>query len=777
MPRTLPIRSVVWLGCLAILGSTPGTSPGAEPELLSVEKIWDQTPHCAFTDLIRWRDTWYCTFREAVAHEGDDGSLRILSSADGRRWESAALITEKGIDLRDPKLSVTPDDRLMIVAGGSVYRDADGKRKFVSCRSRVIFSADGKAWTEPRPVLPENEWLWRVTWYGGKAYGVAYRLLGGSEASDTALRLYSSADGVAYELVADLDVTGMPNETTLRVLGDGTMIALARRERGDQAAWIGTSRPPYTKWQWSESRHRLGGPDFIRVPDGTFWAAGRSYNGEKKTALGRMTLTGYEPVLTLPSGGDSSYPGMVWHNGVLWVSYYSSHEGSTAIYLARIRLPLEPEEIGSRLELFVDDDLLESSQGAISLQVQQPVPHEVVFAADQPWEGNTSGYVSIFQDGDRYRMYYRGSHFNEQTKKATHRELTCYAESRDGIHWDRPELGLYEFEGSTRNNIVWDGPGTHNFTPMKDANPDCPDDARYKALGWVEGGLMAFRSPDGIHWTPLADQPVITRGFFDSQNLAFWDPTARSYREYHRGFRDGVRMIMTSTSSDFIHWSDPVELDYAAPSREHLYTNAIRPYARAPHIKIGFPTRFFPDVEQTEPTFMASRDGQNFRRYPEAIIPRTAPANRDGNRSNYMTWGLVELPGSEVELSCYASEAYYTGPGTRFRRFTYRPDGFVALHAGGEPAEAITRPIRFTGTQLEVNARVAEAGELRIELQDEDGKPHPGFSAAECQVLRGDATTRTVQWSGGSDVGRLAGKPVRVRFLVKDADLFSFRFD
>jgi hypothetical protein len=153
----------------AVLGLTPARA--AEPELISVRKIWDRGAHNAFTDLIRWRDRWFCCFREADAHVGGDGRLRVLESADGRRWEPAALIAEEGIDLRDPKLSVTPDDRLMIVAGGSVY---GGTKTLKGRRPRVAFSRDGREWTAPRPVLAEGEWLWRVTWHDGKAYGVSY---------------------------------------------------------------------------------------------------------------------------------------------------------------------------------------------------------------------------------------------------------------------------------------------------------------------------------------------------------------------------------------------------------------------------------------------------------------------------------------------------------------------------------------------------------------------------------------------------------------------------
>lgn len=105
-----------------------------------------------------------------------------------------------------------------------------------------------------------------------------------------------------------------------------------------------------------------------------------------------------------------------------------------------------------------------------------------MLVTDKPWEDNTSAYYTIFRDGDLYRAYYRGSHWDEQAKKAAHPEVVCYAESKDGIHWIKPELGLCEFNGSKQNNIVWNGIGTHCFAAFKDTNPDCAADARYKGI-------------------------------------------------------------------------------------------------------------------------------------------------------------------------------------------------------------------------------------------------------------------------------------------------------
>lgn len=435
----------------------------------------------------------------------------------------------------------------------------------------------------------------------------------------------------------------------------------------------------------------------------------------------------------------------------------------------------QPIDIGSRLELFVDHYLIDKTSGDAALQLQKPKPAEVALVTDKPWEGNTCAYYTVFQDGDLYRMYYRGAHFDEKARKSAHREVTCYAESTDGIRWTKPELGLFEFEGSKQNNIVWDGVGTHDFTPFLDANPDCPPEAKYKAVGRGKGGLYAFQSGDAIHWKLMSEKPVISKGAFDSQNLAFWDEHAKVYREYHRAFR-GVRDIMTGTSQDFLNWTDPVFLEYPGAPVQHLYTNAIRTYARAPHILIGFPTRFHPERgQQVEPTFMTSRDGRVFHRWTEALIPVTAPADRDGNRSNYMAWGLLSLPGKEKEYSAYATEAYYTGADSRIRRFTYRVDGFVSLHASAG-GELLTKPLRFRGKQLAINFRTSEQGSVRIEIQDAQGKPIDDFGLADCTAMRGDNIEHVVAWKNGSDLGAVSARPVRLRFVLEDADIYSFQF-
>jgi len=304
-------------------------NPGAAPQIVSVEKIWDRGPHNAFTDLIRFKDRWWCCFREAQDHGWSIGTVRVICSEDGQAWEAAALLAEREVDLRDPKLSVTPTGSLMLVAGGSLYEGTEYRTR----APRIAFSAEGYEWTPPQKVLAEDHWLWRVTWHEGVAYSVSKL---GEGSNPRRGFLYSSTDGLDWQWITEFILpndTWTASETTLRVMPDGEMVALVRPN------WIGSSRAPYRDWQWTQISQGMGGPNFIRLADGTLWAAARGrYEDAAGTVLARMTKDSYEPVLHLPSGGDCSYPGMVEHEGLLWMSYYSSHEGKTSIYLARIEV-------------------------------------------------------------------------------------------------------------------------------------------------------------------------------------------------------------------------------------------------------------------------------------------------------------------------------------------------------------------------------------------------------------------------------------------------------
>ena len=441
--------------------------------------------------------------------------------------------------------------------------------------------------------------------------------------------------------------------------------------------------------------------------------------------------------------------------------------------------------IASRRELMVDDHLIDTLSDGADLTLQHPIPREVVITHDEPWEGCTSAYHTIFRDGDVVRMYYRGSHADvNEPKKLIHPQVACYAESRDGIHWEKPNLGLREFEGSTDNNIIWSEPdvGTHNFCPFKDPNPDCAPGARYKAVCSHQGKLHVAHSPDGIHWTAADQEPLNIEGKFDSQNLAFFDTVRGEYRCYFRVFDDGRRTIWTAISPDFITWSERVQLEYPGQPKQQLYTNAILPYYRAPHLFIGFPTRYMADRDSvTEGLFMSSRDGVVFNQWGEALIrPGLNPA-RWGNRSNYIWWGVVEtasdVSGAPDELSIYSIEGYYAGESNCVRRFTYRIDGFVSLNAPLAGGEVITKPLTFEGARLSMNVSTSAGGAMRVALLDEDAREIEGFGLADTDEFYGDTLDHTATWQGSADVSTLAGKPIRLRIALSDADLYSLKFE
>jgi hypothetical protein len=300
-------------------------------EIVEVRKIWDQAPHNAFTSLVRFQSRWFCSFREGKAHVSPDGAIRVITSSNGRDWESAARLASATADLRDPKLSITPDKRLMLTAAGALHQPAEFKHQ-----TFAWFSRDGRTWTEPQPIGEPNFWLWRVTWHGREAYGVGYDTAGRNRA-----RLYHSRDGARFTPLVDTFFNrGFPNEASIAFQKDGVALCLLRRDGDPATAQLGTARPPYREWAWQDIGVRVGGPNLICLPAGRMVAAVRLYDGKTRASLcwldarsGQLT-----EFLTLPSGGDTSYAGLVWHDRLLWVSYYSSHEGKTSIYLAKVRL-------------------------------------------------------------------------------------------------------------------------------------------------------------------------------------------------------------------------------------------------------------------------------------------------------------------------------------------------------------------------------------------------------------------------------------------------------
>ena len=480
----------------------------------------------------------------------------------------------------------------------------------------------------------------------------------------------------------------------------------------------------------------------------------------------------------------------------------------------RIGTADEIVEIGTRRELFVDRLLIDQLNGA-RLELQRPQPAEVALRYDRPWEDVFAFYTTVLKDGDTYRMYYRG--------RSTKSGATCYAESVDGIHWTRPELGQVSYDGSTRNNVIL--PAAGQFCPFIDMRPGIPATERYKAnarQGQAPYSLIGYVSGDGINWRTVRTAPIVDSALtnnFDSQNVMFWSEVEKLYVLYARHMEDGRRATARATSADFLNWTTQTPMIYSdtgtkTPSA-NLYTNQTQPYFRAPHIYVSLPGRIFfaderhvqrdedrvearrrtktvtPEIldffrnrvhpraggagDIADGVFLTSRAGSGRFDFifKESFVRPGHGLNNWTSRTNYPACGVVQT--GEAEMSFYIQRDYAQKT-AHLQRMALRLDGFVSVRAPFTGGEMRTRPLKFAGRDLVLNYSTSAAGQVRVEIQDLSGQPLPGFTLADCPEIFGDHIERVVNWKAGSDVSRLAGTPVRLRFVMKDADLYSIRF-
>lgn len=486
----------------------------------------------------------------------------------------------------------------------------------------------------------------------------------------------------------------------------------------------------------------------------------------------------------------------------------------------------EPITIGSQLQLFVDRKVVGSLRG-LDLRLHAPVKMPM---AATPLTGS---YITVIHDvgAELYRAYYRDDAFTRLGKDVNGEpdriEACCYAESSDGHEWTRPKLGLIPVDGSADNNVILQGGwGTaHNFSPFLDSRQGVDPRERFKALVGGGTGLQAFVSADGIHWkctwervrnrrggsnsTGFVIEPEsdggtappsqanfwdaadvldgnpdsdvspdrsgsVVQPWFDSQNVSFWSEVEQCYACYFRsrvaiaGVKQPIRTISRTTAKDFLGpWSKPVLMEANFPG-ENLYTSQTHPYFRAPDIYLAFPTRFLPARgSSTDILFMSTRPGANRyeRLFTEALIRPGLDGARWGNRANYLALNVV--PTGPDEMSLYHKSG---------DRYTLRTDGFVSVHAGSGEGEFFTRLLTFVGRGLMINYSTSAAGSVRVELQNREGQPIPGYGLAESVPMTGDAIGQEVQWRSDRCLGSLAGQHVRLRFVMEDGDLYSFQF-
>lgn len=454
-----------------------------------------------------------------------------------------------------------------------------------------------------------------------------------------------------------------------------------------------------------------------------------------------------------------------------------------------------PIQVGSDRQLFLDD-LWFDSQDNVRLEMHPPVVQDVVLRADQPWENGGINLPNVVMDGDRYRMWYRSDAGDPNNDSAA---FSCYAESDDGIHWTKPDLGIVEFQGSKHNNIYYPTEGFQAINPSVILDEGAPPSERYKMIIQFRGSekaILGYTSPDGIAWQQVSTNPLHTEGPFDSHNILIRDDERQLYVTYMRGtshavsgsFKKGHRAVRRSDSEDFLNWTRPelvLESDLDDPPGLHFYTNACVKYGRAARVYLMFPMIFYPErVNPAAPypgladvQMVASRDGVTWERRFRAPFVRPGPDPRNWvDRNPIMGSGILET--GDGELSMYYSELLREGDGQgQFRRCTLRTDGFVSVEGPYKGwGEFVTPPLTFSGDRLELNYSTAGGGSIFVELQSEDGTPIEGLSLDDCTEIFGDTIDGVVNWKGRAELSAHSDKPVRLRIRLRDASLFAFKF-
>jgi len=478
--------------------------------------------------------------------------------------------------------------------------------------------------------------------------------------------------------------------------------------------------------------------------------------------------------------------------------------------------------IGSGKQLFVDRRFIEKSEN-IELTVNPPVKRPgAVLKSDRPWDAFRLIYYSIAKDGDAYKMWYQAF---DRDQWGGGISRMCYALSEDGLAWEKPNLGLVEYNGSKENNIL--------LEPSKLGcvfiDPHGKPEERYKMLSGI-GTTRIRTSPDGIHWT-LHPQ-VVWKPTWDTQKQAWWDPRIEKYviqtrvqvkkdnelpfpfvepiasdppvvaPKLHRPIRalgrlevddimkpwptDEVRTIMSADEHD------PPGSDIYHPGGVCQYPYAADAYFMFPftyqHFRAGEGHPQNDGVNDVQ--FAASRNGIHWMRYDRRpFIPRGLPGDPDA--------GTTHATGYFIRHGNYLYQYYggwpWTHGGFRLlsqaerqdrknwgRQFVgvvvHRLDGFVSADTPQKGGYLITPPLVFRGHCLELNVNVSALGSALVEIQDVAGKPIPGYTLDDCDRILMNDVAHVVCWKGNSDVTPLAGKPIRLKMTMRSAKLYAFQF-
>lgn len=440
----------------------------------------------------------------------------------------------------------------------------------------------------------------------------------------------------------------------------------------------------------------------------------------------------------------------------------------------------------------------------IHISIEKARKELLPIKADQPWEQSMDS-LSILREGNQLRCWYSVSvpkqkqeyQFQDGRAMETGGEALCYAESRDGFRWTKPNLGIFSYNGSTENNIVsYADVGASIF---RDENG--PADARYKSFEFGKlpakelannrGGefnsfcLYAMISPDGYHWRSLTNNPLI-RHFCDTQNIGAWDPTLKKYVGYFRDHQGG-RAISRSETEDFNSWPAPTPLLVPGPEDSpdiDYYSIAYTTYPGKPELRLLFPAIYHQAIDRVDVRLAVSQEGRSFNWVShESVIELGKPGEWDSGQI-YASPDLIKLPDGRFGLpysgsSATHNEGFFLGIYTNYPRTTgfgwaiWDGDRLAGIEAEKE-GEFYTHPFSIGGEALELNARASDGGSIAFELYEE-GKPVTGFSAAECIPISGDQPWTPLHWKSKVDIAELKGKKLQLHVVMSRAKVFGYR--
>ena len=472
--------------------------------------------------------------------------------------------------------------------------------------------------------------------------------------------------------------------------------------------------------------------------------------------------------------------------------------------------PGEIHKLGDAPQLFTDFEQVELFDNVVrTFHSAEKHPENPVLRKIKPWETARGTWGSvIYDENDRlFKAWYGGESGRPMPQGGASRHVMLYATSLDGVHWDRPNLKLYDIMDTRDNNAVvgdehHDGMG-HWESTLKD--PFDPDpQRRFKAIGWSSydwdgplSGIYTMSSPDGLHWTHTPE-PVFhfhprsatsdLGPVGDAQSMMI-DPLKRRYVAFLRRSPDRA----VSVSTDFVHWTPPATSIKARDGEQGnvVYNHMGFVYGDR---YLGILTYF--DRAPRDPRLtlrlLTSRDGEHWER-PDTGRPLVdSGAIADVDRFTIM---LTGAPPIRVRNRLYiyyramanrhtlASESAktrdYEGKdipltGGGICLATLRADGFASLDAGFDGGIVMTKPFLFTGSTLRVNAK-ADFGRVVVEVLDESAKPMSGFQKEMCKPMQTDNVEDAIRWKDAS-LGDLQGKPVRLRFYLTNARLYAYRF-